>query len=113
MANVLGPGESLRPGLSLFSNNMAYELRMQGDGNLVLYRMRDWKALWWSKTEGNVVSALTMQLDGNLVLYGVRGPIWSSNAHGGPDVSYLVLQDDGNLVIYRQGPMAWNAGTQQ
>jgi hypothetical protein len=63
MANVLGPGESLRPGMSLFSTNRLYELRMQGDGNLVLYRTSDWKPLWWSRTEGRIVAALTMQLD--------------------------------------------------
>ena len=69
MANALGPGESLRPGQSLFSTNMAYELRLQADGNMVLYRVADWKPLWWSKTEGRLISALTMQLDGNLVMY--------------------------------------------
>ena len=112
MANVLGPGESLRPGESLFSTNRAYELRLQADGNLVLYRIRDWKALWSSKTQGRFVSALFMQLDGNLVLYGAAEPIWSSNTYG-PGISYLVLQDDGNVVVYRQGPAAWNTGTNQ
>jgi hypothetical protein len=78
MANVLGPGESLRPGQSLFSTNMAYELRLQGDGNMVLYRVADWKPLWWSKTEGRLISALTMQLDGNLVIYRQGPSAWST-----------------------------------
>jgi hypothetical protein len=90
---------------------MAYELRLQGDGNLVLYRIADWKPLWWSKTEGRLISAVTMQLDGNLVMYGAGEAVWSSNTYGGPDVSHLVLQDDGNVVIYRQGPAAWSTGT--
>src|SRR5690242_21854263 len=102
MANVLGPGESLRPGMSLFSTNRAYELRLQADGNLVLYRTSDWKALWSSRTQGRSISALYMQLDGNLVLYGAGEAVWSSQTYG-PSISYLVVQNDGNVAIYRQG----------
>jgi hypothetical protein len=112
MANVLGPGESLRPGESLFSTNRSYELRLQADGNLVLYRTRDWRALWSSKTQGHAVSALFMQVDGNLVLYSGAEAVWSSKTYG-PAISYLVVQDDGNVVIYRQGPVAWNTATRQ
>ena len=112
MSNVLGPNEGLRPGESLFSTNRAYELRLQADGNLVLYRTSDWRALWSSRTQGRAVAALFMQLDGNLVLYGADEPVWSAKSYG-PGISYLVLQDDGNAVIYRQGPVAWNTHTNQ
>jgi len=112
MSNVLGPGESLRPGESLFSTNRVYELRLQADGNLVLYRTTDWRALWSSRTQGRSVSALFMQLDGNLVLYDGGEAVWATRSYG-PAISSLVLQDDGNVVIYRQGPVAWNTHTNQ
>jgi len=84
----------------LVSGNGRVRLVLQGDGNLVLYRTDDGRALWASNTAGKPVASTVMQGDGNFVAYGSGGhPYWASNT-GGHSGSWLILQDDGNLVIY-------------
>src|SRR5687768_11402669 len=97
--NILQPGESMVRGETISSNNGNYDLVMQDDGNLVLYRDSDDRALWASGTHGDAVSQVVMQHDGNLVVYGFPNPLWASDTWGKPG-SYLVVQDDGNVVIY-------------
>jgi hypothetical protein len=119
MSNVLGPNETLRQNGSLVSANQAYELRMQGDGNLVLYRKEDGKALWnaWESNRWLVpgerpqVAELKMDKDGNLVIYSQGRAMWDTDTHGPHYTTCLVLQDDGNLVICRLGPAVWSTGT--
>ena len=93
-------------------------LRMQDDGNLVIYQNS--RAIWTKgdgvlydrllvnqtlKTDQKLVSpnrqyALIMQGDGNLVVYASGGAAqWASNTTNGSG-NWLVMQDDGNLVIY-------------
>ena len=85
-----------------------FVLRMQTDGNLVLYM--GVKVLWQTNTRNG--ANLIMQDDGNLVLYdGSSSPVWNAGTQGNPG-AYLALQNDGNLVVY--GPskeVLWNAGT--
>src|SRR4051812_17766788 len=103
MANsdsILQPNESMVRGESISSKNGNYDLVMQDDGNLVLYRDSDDLALWASGTNGAAVSQVIMQNDGNLVIYGYNAPLWASNTSGHPG-SYLSVQDDGNVVIYQ------------
>jgi hypothetical protein len=51
---------------------------MQTDGNLVVYRASDNRALWATGTQGTDVHRATMQTDGNLVLYHVNNaPAWA------------------------------------
>jgi hypothetical protein len=117
-ANTLGPGETLRNGEYRVSNNGKYELVLQHDNNLVLYRLGATPvAIWASGTQSTSgVVTLTMQTDGNLVMYvhltAFSKPIWASNTNGRPGT--LVLQDDGNLVIYAStGGVTWATNTNQ
>ena len=107
MASILEPGLSLRPGEYLVSRNGAFELSLQPDGNLVLYRLMDHNPVWSTGTLGQAVSRLIMQPDGNLVLYGFPDAIWQSNTAGHPG-SWLSVQDDGNLVIYPPSSPIWS-----
>jgi hypothetical protein len=122
---VLGPEQVLPQYQSVWSETGLYELRMQDDGNLVVYRAKtphqkdggtpQWDA-WSSKLQPtwkttdhpsqNVV--LKMQGDGNLVIYDVSAgpgqerPLWETDTFLGEGTNrcYLSLQDDGNLVVY-------------
>src|SRR3972149_1145678 len=108
------PGEVLNPGQSITSANGQYTFVYQSDGNLVLYRNHDGKALWNSGTNGKPAQVCVMQTDGNLVIYGPDGEyIWDTSTSGNPG-SWLVVQDDGNVVIYRpDNTSIWNTGTMQ
>jgi hypothetical protein len=108
--DTLNPGEALRPGERLTSDNQQYSLVLEQSGNLVLYAGR--QALWSSNTQGQRVQTCTMQSDGNLVLFLRNGqPIWSTNTSDKPG-SFLVLQNDGNLVIY-QPYAVWASNTER
>ncbi|MGW4380360.1 hypothetical protein [Kitasatospora sp. NPDC004531] len=95
-------------------------LVLQQDGNMVMYRKRDDKAIWSSGTWGNPGAMGRMQADGNLVLYKpapqLVDAIWSTGTFWSPG-AYALLQDDGNFVIYRSGGgpgtggAIWSTGT--
>src|SRR6266566_843166 len=73
---------------------------MQGDGNLVVYRIDNGETLWSSNTSGKPVTHAIMQEDGNLVCYDDSGiAYWSSNTWGNAG-AYAVLLGDGTLVVY-------------
>lgn len=116
--SILGPGESLvrndTAGESeLLSANGTFRFVLQGDGNLVLYRTFDNKALWSSGTAGKAVKNVIMQGDGNLVMYDFSGnALWASNTAGRPG-SFLVDQNDGNVVIYQPNAPIWATNTAQ
>jgi hypothetical protein len=116
--NKLSPGEKMVPGESISSNNGEYDLKMQHDGNLVLYRDSDDEALWASGvTFGKAVSEVVMQHDGNLVIYGYENhnALWASNTNDHGHNSYLAVQNDGNVVIYDSfyapDKAIWDTGT--
>jgi hypothetical protein len=96
----------------LLSPNKFYRLVMQSDGNLVLYRAGQQRALWSTRTDKNPGAWAIMQSDGNLVVYSDEDrPLWASGTQGHPG-AYLVVQDDGNCVIYSRGGRAlWNSNT--
>ena len=108
----LQPMQQLNIGDELLSQNRWVRLVMQGDGNLVLYRVQTMQPLWASNTDGQPVTHVVMQGDGNLVAYAADGtPFWASHTAGHPGAS-LVLQDDGNLVIYdAAGVYLWDSDT--
>lgn len=98
--NDMQPGEVLNPNQSISSTNIQYTFIYQGDGNLVLYRNQDGKALWNSQTAGKPVGVCIMQGDGNLVIYQANGgPVWDSKTYQHPG-SRLVVRDDGNVAIF-------------
>jgi hypothetical protein len=93
---------------SLSSPNNRYVLRMQNDGNFVLY---SWGRPVWAinKFYGDN-TIVKMQGDGNLVVIAPGGaPVWASGTNR--PGSYLRVQDDGNVVIYHGGTPVWATNT--
>ncbi|MEO5729777.1 MAG: hypothetical protein ABI134_35345 [Byssovorax sp.] len=108
---IMTPGESLAAGKTASSCNGTYDLKMQADGNLVLYH-QGVGAIWSTKTNGKGGSSAIMQTDGNFVLYtSANKALWSSVSYNHKG-SYLAIQDDGNLVVYSPGgtPL-WDSDT--
>ena len=111
-------GSSIPDEFSLVSRNGLFDARVQTDGNLVIYKHPEGKAVWSSKTYGKGAAPynLSMQNDGNLVLYdGRRFVIWASNTMGKGEMPYrLIMQDNGNLVM-KDGKnlMFWASSTRQ
>jgi hypothetical protein len=106
---ILPSGARLHRGESIWAPRGEFQLKCQGDGNLVLYRQGS--PLWSTGTAGWEVRECIMQTDGNLVLYGPgRQPVWASNTPGNPG-AFLAVQDDGNVVIYKPVHPIWATGT--
>ncbi|MBB5637256.1 hypothetical protein HDF26_004489 [Pedobacter cryoconitis] len=92
-------------GENIVARNGIYQLRYQGDGNLVLYK-NGTEALWASGT-ANGPGKVEFTTSSGMIF--INSPIASNNhwinrkgLQGGnpfPD-SYWALQDDGNLVCY-------------
>lgn len=109
--DILRADEFLYPDDMLTSSNGAYVLRYQLDGNVVLYRTRDDKALWATNTSGDPDGFFLMQTDGNAVLYAGGEPAWASGTEGAPG-AYLIVQNDGNVVVYdATGMPLWATNT--
>jgi nucleoid-associated protein YgaU len=108
VADTLTEGQKLEKGGSLTSNNGAYTLTLQDDGNLVLAARG--QSVWATGTEGKNVERLEVQKDGNCVLYTSDKPVWHTDTKGKKDVK-LVLQDDRNLVLYAGHGAAWSSKT--
>lgn len=109
LGDTLTAGKKLIKGESLTSNNGAYTLTLQDDGNLVL-AMRG-KAIWATGTNGQDVVRAEVQQDGNFVLYTADKPVWHTDTKGKKNVK-LVLQDDRNLVLYAADGAAWSTKTE-
>jgi hypothetical protein len=104
------PGDVLRTGWSIYSPNEDFQLTMQTDGNLVLYRAVR-PALWSTDTANHPGAYAVMQADGNLVVYPASGhALWASHTDYHPG-DYLYLQDDGNLVVYNGSTPEWASKT--
>ncbi|MFB7503898.1 hypothetical protein [Streptomyces broussonetiae] len=99
----IASGQQLQGGW--WAQTQYVRLVMQPDGNLVLYRKHDGKAIWSTGTSGHTGAYAYMQTDGNLVVYsssggpGKGGALWSThtNGHSG---AYALLQSDANFVVY-------------
>ena len=109
MSDTLTEGQKLVRGESIASNNGAYTLTLQDDGNLVLASRG--VALWDTSTNGQGVVRAEVQPDGNFVLYTADKPIWHTDTKGKKQVR-LVLQDDRNLVLYAADGPAWSTHTE-
>jgi nucleoid-associated protein YgaU len=108
VGDTLTEGQKLQKGDSLASNNGAYTLTLQDDGNLVLAARG--QAVWATGTNGQDVVRAEVQTDGNFVLYTPDKPVWHSDTKGAKDVK-LVLQDDRNLVLYAAKGAVWSSKT--
>ena len=121
--NILYPGQSITVGnkLSHYGGNVNnFELRLQTDGNLVLYPTAYLfryvpKAIWASNTQGKSPNMLKMDLDGVLRLYdGNNAVVWhapkSTIAVPG---SFAKLQSDGNFVVYKNSKAIWASNTRR
>lgn len=65
--NTLGSEEWLLSGNSLWSQNHEYELKMQNDGKIAVYRQGQF--IWQNTREQRAdVKGMKMQTDGNLVI---------------------------------------------
>ncbi|MFH9425077.1 hypothetical protein [Streptomyces sp. NPDC017529] len=92
------------------SGNGRALLRLQEDGNFVLYKDSISKAVWSADTVPDGGYAI-FQDDGNLVVYTENDkPVWASNTNGRPGAT-LSVQDDGNVVIYHNGNPIWATDT--
>lgn len=109
MGDTLTEGQKLGKGDSLTSNNGAYTLTLQDDGNLVLAARGE--AVWATGTNGQDVVRAEVQTDGNFVLYTSDKPIWHTDTKGKKNAK-LVLQDDRNLVLYAADGPAWSSRTE-
>jgi nucleoid-associated protein YgaU len=109
MSDTLTAGQKLVRGESLTSNNGAYTLTLQDDGNLVLASRG--QSIWAAGTDGQDVVRAEVQPDGNFVVYTADKPVWHSDTQGKKDVR-LVLQDDRNLVLYAADGAAWSTKTE-
>ena len=97
----------MESGQEMISENGEYVVKVQSDGNLVLYKGSE--VLWASAThgKGREPYKMTMQSDNHLVLQDADSKvIWAPDVYIGKDEhqwkegGYAVLQDDGNLVVY-------------
>jgi len=107
--NILGNGQSLSRGQSLWSFDRRFQFAYQSDGNIVLYG--NGSVLWSSNTTGVPSTRLTMQGDGNLVLYDTNTAKWATGSVAGVTSAYLIVQNDGNTVIYRSNGSTWSTNT--
>jgi hypothetical protein len=106
--SLLTADQQMLPGDSKLSENRAFRLDFQSDGNLVLYDERTGAPLWATFTSSSRPGRAVMQSDGNLVVYDSNGvPLWYSGTAS--PYAYLLLQGDGNLVIYSpDGGVVWH-----
>jgi hypothetical protein len=99
---AVGGGENFPRG-SIIGVASTCFLKLQDDGNLVLYNGSPdnySNPLWASNTNGRATEKAVMQYDGNFVLYGYDGvPVWASNTERNPG-AWLIVQEDCNVVIY-------------
>jgi LysM repeat protein len=109
VSDTLTEGQKLVKGGSITSNNGAYTLTLQDDGNLVLAARG--QAVWSTSTNGQVVERAEVQTDGNFVLYAADKPVWHTDTKGKKSVK-LVIQDDRNVVLYAADGPAWSSKTE-
>ncbi|WP_412544179.1 LysM peptidoglycan-binding domain-containing protein [Longispora sp. K20-0274] len=107
--DTLKSGDSLGVEQKLTSNNGKHALRLQGDGNLVLYTDAD--VAWSSGTEGKNAVRAELQSDGNFVLYtSDNSAVWATGTSGSGTM--LTLRNDRELVLAGgDGTVLWTSNT--
>lgn len=106
--DTMTAGQKLTSGQRRYSKNGSYDLVMQSDGNLVIYR--HWGgAIWSSRTWNSSNAYAIFQSDGNFVVYR-SGKHACSSGTGGKGGKRVMLGGDGNLVIYTgTGSAIWTS----
>lgn len=109
--DTLRAGEYLIPGQCIQSENDAYRLIYQADGNLVLYQTSDGEALWAANSNGPAWRFYMQGDDGNIVVYESQGnAVWASNVYGPQYAgSILLLLNNGNLEVQHGTQTIWRA----
>lgn len=106
----LTAGQGLIPGQQVNSCDGRFQLKMQLDGNLVLYQGAT--ALWATGTFGSTGFSAVLQPDGNFVLYNMTGTALFASRTNGRTGNRLAIQNDGNLVVYSStGQALWASNT--
>ncbi|MFE5098131.1 hypothetical protein ACFRCI_49970 [Streptomyces sp. NPDC056638] len=107
---LIHPRATLHKNHAWTSGNGRAILRVQQDGNFVLYK--DNRPVWQAPGAYPNGDHAVMQEDGNFVLYDRGGhPLWASGTWR--KGAYLAVQDDGNVVVYnanRRPVWATNTG---
>lgn len=98
--SFLVAGELLMAGEQLDAGSEAFSALMRGDGNLVVYRNRDWSQVWSSGTEGHPEASALVQDDGDVVIRAADGQLLWNSATGGNPGAFVHLHDDGRLVVH-------------
>ena len=109
MSDILRSNEWLDVNEALTSNNGRYQLILEPEGSLILYRREYPYPLWSSRTKDGIRAI--MRSDGDFVLYDTGGKLMWASGTSGAYGSYLILQNDGNLAIYRPRVQEWELGT--
>jgi GTPase involved in cell partitioning and DNA repair len=103
--SVLRSGQTLKSGEERRSLNGKIQLRMQGDGNLVLVNPAK-EVLFHTATAPNAGAVATMRTDGSLVVTKDSRVLFSTGSQG--ENADLHVQDDGNLTIRTpDGTVVW------
>uniref|UniRef100_UPI003704A717 hypothetical protein n=1 Tax=Streptomyces silvisoli TaxID=3034235 RepID=UPI003704A717 len=111
-SRTIGSGQKLQGGW--WTQAQYTRLVMQLDGNLVMYRQSDGKAIWSSRTSGHSGAYASMQSDGNLVVYPTSGSALWATGTSGHSGAHASMQDDGNLVVLTSsGTALWSSNTGQ
>lgn len=97
MGSTLIAGQQLNQNDYLLSLSGNYQLILQDDGNLVLYRSPgpNKVAEWASNTQGQDSQYAILQTDGNFVIYGPDLPpnaFWATGSHGSPDCVLTIME---------------------
>lgn len=107
----LNTGESLLTDKKMYSENGAYYLIMQGDGNLCIYT-KDNGFVWCNMVHGFQEASLVMQSDGNLCVYDSNKTFkWGSfqdKRYALTSNCRLILTNDGILnLLDASGNVLW------
>ncbi|OWA50388.1 putative Zinc metalloproteinase nas-14 [Hypsibius exemplaris] len=113
----LESGNSLKVGDALWSPDKNVKLSMESNGNMVLYRQCDGRAIWSTnmsyEDQTFTPTSVTMQADGNLAMYLPQTLflVWSTDTRK-PQFSGAGLKvlDGGYFCLFKNNECLWTSG---